>query len=61
MWRFAGGPMMARHVRLAWYMCSFEVFYGIWTRIAKKYIFFVIFQGGGGVGTPRPPFGSAHD
>ena len=33
-WRFAGGPMMARHVMLAWYMCSFEIFYGIWTSIA---------------------------
>ena len=26
-WRFAGGPMMGRHVMLAWYMGSFEIFY----------------------------------
>ena len=49
---------MARHVMLAWYMCSFEIFYGIWTSIAKNYSF-VIFQGGGA--DPLPPFGSAHD
>ena len=34
--RFAGRPMMARYVMLAWYMCRFEIFYGIWTSIAKK-------------------------
>ena len=52
---------MARHAMLAWYMCSFEIFYGIWTSIAKNYIF-VIFQGGrGGSGPPVPPSGSAHD
>ena len=38
-WCFAGGPMMARHVMLAWYMCSFEIFYEIWTNIDKKTIF----------------------
>ena len=27
-WRFAGGPMMVRHVMLAWYMCSFVIFLG---------------------------------
>ena len=27
-WRFAGGPMMARQVILAWYMCSFVIFLG---------------------------------
>ena len=31
---FAGGPMMARHVMLAWYMCSFVIFWGIWASIA---------------------------
>ena len=31
--------MMAHHVMLAWYMCSFEIFYGIWTSIAKKNLF----------------------
>ena len=46
--RFAGGPMMARHVMLAWYMCSFEIFYGIWTSNAKK-LYFCDFPGGGGV------------
>ena len=46
--RFAGGPMMARHVMLAWYMCSFEIFYGIWTSNAKK-LYFCDFLGGGGV------------
>ena len=25
-WSFAGGPMMARYVMLAWYMCSFVIF-----------------------------------
>ena len=25
-WRFAGGPMVARHPLLAWYMCSFDIF-----------------------------------
>ena len=25
-WRFAGRPMLARHVMLAWYMFSFEIF-----------------------------------
>ena len=37
-WLFVGGPMMARHVMLVWYMCSFEIFYGIWTSIANKTI-----------------------
>ena len=52
-WRFAGRPMLARHVMLAWYMFSFEIFYGIWTSCD--------FPGGGGVRTPCPPSGSAHD
>ena len=43
--------MMARHVMVAWYMCSFEIFYGIWTSIAKKTIF-VIFQVGGSGPSP---------
>ena len=66
-WRFAGGPMLARHVMLARYMISFEIFYGIWTSIDKKNYIFVIFRGGGGGGggggvrTPCPPSGSAHD
>ena len=67
-WRFAGRPMLARHVMLAWYMFSFEIFYGIWTSIDKKNYIFVIFQGGGGgggggggSGPPVPPSGSAHD
>ena len=38
--------MMARHVMLAWYMCSFEIFYGIWTCIAKKALYFCDFPGG---------------
>ena len=46
--------MMARHVMLAWYMCSFEIFYRTWTSIAKNYIF-VIFQGGGGGPDPLSP------
>ena len=56
--------MLARHVMLAWYMFSFEIFYGIWTSIDKKNYIFVIFQGGGGgggSGPPVPPSGSAHD
>ena len=64
-WRFAGGPMLARHVMLAWYMFSFEIFYGIWTSIDKK-LYFCDFPGGGGGGgpdplPPPPPSGSAHD
>ena len=39
--------MTARHVMLAWYMCSFEIFYGIWTSVAKNPIF-CDFLGGGG-------------
>ena len=35
-WRFAGGPMMARHVMLARYMCSFE---GSGPVLLKKTIF----------------------
>ena len=46
--------MLARHVMLAWYMFSFEIFYGIWTSIDKKNYIFVIFQGGGS-GPPVPP------
>ena len=43
--------MMARLVMLAWYMCSFEIFYGIWTSIAKK-LYFCDFPGGvGGQGS----------
>ena len=57
-WRFAGRLMLARHVMLAWYMFSFEIFYGIWTSIDKKTIFY---RGGGGSGPPVPPSGSAHD
>ena len=51
--------MMARHVMLAWYMCSFEIFYGIWTSIDKKNYIFVIFQGG--PDPLSPPSGSAQD
>ena len=43
--------MIARHVMLAWYMCSFEIFYGICTSIAKKTIFLWFSRGGGS----RPP------
>ena len=50
--------MMASHVMLAWYMCSFEIFYGIWTNIDKK-LYFCDFPGGSG--PPVPPSGSAHD
>ena len=46
-WRFAGRPMLARHVMLAWYMFSFEIFYGIWTSIDKKKLYFCDFPGGG--------------
>ena len=47
--------MMARHVMLAWYMCSFEIFYRIGTSIAKK-LYFCDFPGGvGWSGTPVPP------
>ena len=53
-WRFAGRPMLARHVMLAWYMFSFEIFYGIWTSIDKKTIF-LWFSRGGGSGPPVPP------
>ena len=59
-WRFAGRQMLARHVMLAWYMFSFEIFYGIWTSIDKK-LYFCDFPGGGGSGPPVPPPGSAHD
>ena len=59
-WRFAGRPMLARHVMLAWYMFSFEIFYGIWTCIDKKKLYFCDFPGGGS-GPPVPPSGSAHD
>ena len=59
-WRFAGGPMMmTRHVMLALYMCSFVIFYGIWTNIAKK-IYFRDFPVGSGPLVPTPS-GSAHD
>ena len=34
---------------------------GIRTSIANKHYIFVIFQGGGGVQTPCPPSGSAHE
>ena len=54
-WRFAGRPMLARHVMLAWYMFSFEIFYGIWTSIDKKNYIFVIFQGRGGGPDPLSP------
>ena len=46
--------MMARHEMLAWYMCSFEIFYGIWTSIAKK-LYLVFSGGGGGSEPPAPP------
>ena len=46
--------MLARHVMLAWYMFSFEIFYGIWTSIDKKKLYFCDFPGGG-VRTPCPP------
>ena len=52
-WRFAGRPMLACHVMLAWYMFSFEIFYGIWTSIDKKKLYFCDFPGGGG-GGPDP-------
>ena len=45
--------MLARHVMLAWYMFSFEIFYGIWTSIDKK-LYFCDFPGGGGVGVGGP-------
>ena len=48
--------MLARHVMLAWYMFSFEIFYGIWTSIDKKKLYFCDFPGGGGgSGPPVPP------
>ena len=47
--------MLARHVMLAWYMFSFEIFYGIWTSIDKKKLYFCDFPGeGGGGGGPDP-------
>ena len=47
--------MMARHVMLAWYMCSFEIFYGIWNSIAKKLYFCDLPGGGSGPPAPPPP------
>ena len=47
--------MMARHVMLAWYMCSFEIFYGTWVNIAKK-LYYCDFPGEGGPDPlPHPP------
>ena len=54
-WRFAGRPMLACHVMLAWYMFSFEIFYGIWTSIDKKKLYFCDFPGGGGGPDPLSP------
>ena len=45
LWRFTGGPMMAQHWMLAWYVHSFVIFQGIRTSIAKKLYIFVIFHG----------------
>ena len=53
-WRFAGVPMMARHVMLAWVMCSFVIFYGIWTSIAKKTLYFRDFPWGSGPPVSHP-------
>ena len=44
-WRADDGP------RLNCWLCSFVIFQGIWTRIAKKSYIFVIFRGVG----PGPP------
>ena len=41
-WRFAGGPMMAQHWMLDWWLCDFK---GIRTSIPKEPHIFVIFQG----------------
>ena len=40
---------------------SFVIFQRVRTSIAKKPYIFVIFHGGGGVRTPCPPSGSAHE
>ena len=45
-WRFAGGPMMARYVMLAWYMCrDLRFSMGSGPVLLKNYIF-VVFQWG---------------
>ena len=54
-WRFAGVPMMAKQLRLAWQL-KFVICQGIWTSVAKNPIFVGIFRGG-----PDPaPSGSAN-
>ena len=57
-WRFAGGPMMAKHWMPSWYLFDFK---GIRTSIAKEPYIFVIFFRGGGFWTPCPPSGSVHE
>ena len=47
--------MMARHVMLAWYMCSFEIFYGTWVNIAKKLYYCDFPVEGGPDPLPPPP------
>ena len=55
---FASEPMVTNDE--CWH-CSFVIFQGIRTSIAKKPYTFVIFQGGPGPPTPPPPAsGSAH-
>ena len=54
-WHFAGVPMMAQHLTLAWLLFDFQ---GILTSIAKKPYIFVIYQRGSGPPVPTP--GSAH-
>ena len=59
-WRFACVAMMTQHCWLS----SIVTFQGILTSIAKKpYISYDFFSGGGGGGvwSPCPPSGSAHE
>ena len=54
-WRLAGMPMMAQHCWLS----SFVIFQWILTSIAKKP--YISYDFSGGVWSPCPPSGSAHE
>ena len=45
---------------MEYWLGSFVIFPGIWTRIDNEHYSFVIFQGGGWGRTPCPPSGSTH-
>ena len=57
---FAGGAMLAQDWMLAWYICSFVIFQGIRTNIAKEILYFCDFSGGVWTPCSRHPSGSAH-